>query len=192
MGCWGALSSLPFGSLHGPSACCDAASSRPAQGAAGKTSTAPLETVKMQLVQSHKLGTREAVQAIWRRGGLRAFFRRACAGCHGEGACPAMNWLLCCNLQADAAAGNPLLHAETRPVQASPACRRGNTVDVLRTIPSRRYRCSRLLLQGSCDAHSAAAARNTAVPRGQSIALPGARQFLQIMPCPYLPCAASS
>lgn len=47
------------------------------QGAAGKTSTAPLETIKMQLVQSRSLGTLEAVQAIWHRGGLRGFFRQA-------------------------------------------------------------------------------------------------------------------
>lgn len=46
------------------------------QGAAGKTATAPLETIKMQLVQSHSLGSLDAMQAIWRRAGLRGFFRR--------------------------------------------------------------------------------------------------------------------
>lgn len=45
-------------------------------GACGKTSTAPLETVKMQLVAGHK-GAWEAAAAIWRRGGAAAFFKWA-------------------------------------------------------------------------------------------------------------------
>ncbi|KAL4448110.1 hypothetical protein ABPG75_005329 [Micractinium tetrahymenae] len=62
-------------------------------GAAGKTSTAPLETLKMMLVQSGDMTTWQATQVLWRRGGARAFFR-------------------------------------------------GNSVDVLRTIPSRAIELS--------------------------------------------------
>lgn len=68
------------------------------QGAAGKTSTAPLETVKMQLVQSRSLGTLEAVQAIWHRGGLRGFFRQAHGGQGGVPAGVRRQWLGCCLL----------------------------------------------------------------------------------------------
>lgn len=42
---------------------------------AGKTSTAPLETVKMQLVQSGDMTTWQAAQLLWRRNGAAAFFR---------------------------------------------------------------------------------------------------------------------
>ncbi|KAL4444876.1 hypothetical protein ABPG77_003926 [Micractinium sp. CCAP 211/92] len=62
-------------------------------GAAGKTSTAPLEAVKMQLVQSGDMTAWQATQVLWRRGGVAAFFR-------------------------------------------------GNSVDVLRTIPSRAIELS--------------------------------------------------
>lgn len=44
-------------------------------GAAGKTSTAPLEAIKMQLVQSGGMTAWRAAGALWRRGGARAFFR---------------------------------------------------------------------------------------------------------------------
>lgn len=45
-------------------------------GAAGKTSTAPLEAVKMRLVQSGDLGTARAASMLWRHGGVKAFFKR--------------------------------------------------------------------------------------------------------------------
>lgn len=44
-------------------------------GAFGKTSTAPLETIKMALVSSSSTGVRQAAADIWARGGVRAFFR---------------------------------------------------------------------------------------------------------------------
>ncbi len=49
---------------------------------AGKTSTAPLEAVKMQLVQSGDMTAWQATQVLWRRGGVAAFFRQGGAdGC---------------------------------------------------------------------------------------------------------------
>lgn len=46
-------------------------------GAAGKTSTAPLSTVQMQLMLAGNGGggARAAAASIWRRGGAAAFFR---------------------------------------------------------------------------------------------------------------------
>ena len=44
-------------------------------GAIGKTATAPLETVKMQLVQSGGATALGAATALWQRGGAGAFFR---------------------------------------------------------------------------------------------------------------------
>jgi hypothetical protein len=46
-------------------------------GAAGKTATAPLETVRMQLLQSGTATAWAAAVATWQRGGAAAFFRQA-------------------------------------------------------------------------------------------------------------------
>lgn len=85
------------------------------QGAAGKTSTAPLETVKMQVVQSRSLGTLEAVQTIFRRGGLRGFFRSGKGEPWGKGA-------MCC-LLSSGREGWRSLHwpADMPPVYMLPA-----------------------------------------------------------------------
>ena len=53
-------------------------------GAVGKTATAPLETVKMQLVQSGGATAIGAATALWQRGGAGAFFRCACSGSFWE------------------------------------------------------------------------------------------------------------
>lgn len=39
----------------------------------------------MQVVQSRSLGARDAVQTIWRGGGLRGFFRWGKGGARGDG-----------------------------------------------------------------------------------------------------------
>jgi hypothetical protein len=44
-------------------------------GAVSKSATAPLETLKMQLVQAGSTTAWQAATATWRRGGVLAFFR---------------------------------------------------------------------------------------------------------------------